>query len=211
MTAAASSGSKKKSAKQSEARRRAIRDRLAQRSLQSGVKKGHTFRNHAGQIAEYHALEKQIARTEDEKTRAALLQRQERLGGLEDYQNASLTGAQYGETSKWLVQELERHRGRQHTRVLDVGAIAGTSYKKYKSFDPVYIDLNPQADHVEKADFLDYAVPDDSFDVVCLSLVINFVGDLSKRSEFAQYPQAPIRRTDWLCAQHRCCDVPTNL
>lgn len=137
---------------------------------------------HALKIAKYHTLEKQIARaTEQEKK--LLIAEQKKLGGLSLYQQASLQGARHGETSKWLIQTVEaNYGGRKERRLLDVGAIAGTSYAKYKSITATYIDLNPAADHVIKADFLTYPLPEKPFDIVCLSLVVNFVGDLDSRS-----------------------------
>lgn len=137
---------------------------------------------HARKIALYHALEKRIARATDAGERRKLQQEQDALGGLEEYQQASLHGARHGESSKWLITELEKRHGRRATRLLDVGAIAGTSYKKYKSIEPTYIDLNPQADHVIKADFLHFPLPETPYDVVCLSLVLNFVGSIEDRT-----------------------------
>lgn len=136
---------------------------------------------HARKIALYHALEKRIARADSEDERKKLKAEQDKLGGLKEYQQASLHGARNGESSKWLVNELEKRHGRRPTRLLDVGAIAGTSYKKYTSIKPTYIDLNPQAEHVIKADFLDFPIPDTLYDVVCLSLVLNFVGSIEDR------------------------------
>lgn len=48
------------------------------------------------------------------------------------------------------------------------------------------IDLNPQAPHVIKSNFFDFPIPaadeeDESFDVVSLSLVMNFEGSLINR------------------------------
>lgn len=177
-----STARKHKSAKQNEARRRAIRERLSQKHGADRPSSDKIGSAHADRIAKYHALEKRIGQTGDDAARTALLLEQEKLGGLPGYQSASLEGAKYGETSKWLVQELERLRGRQQTSVLDVGAITGTAYAKYKSFNATYIDLNPQAEHVQKMDILDFPVQDKPFDVVCLSLVINFIGDFGKRS-----------------------------
>lgn len=136
---------------------------------------------HARKIAQFHALEKRIAAASSAEERQTLLKEQDALGGLQEYQQASLHGARHGESSKWLVTELEKRHGRRETRLLDVGAIAGTSYKKYTSIKPTYIDLNPQAEHVIKADFRDYPVPEQPFDVVCLSLVLNFVGSIDDR------------------------------
>lgn len=49
------------------------------------------------------------------------------------------------------------------------------------------IDLNPQGKNVQKYDFFDFPLPgpdDKLYDVLGLSLVLNFVGDLRKRGEF---------------------------
>ena len=213
MTSAAASGSKQRTAKQNDARRRAIRERLAQRPSGKADRGRPAGGKHTFQIAQYHALEKQVAQVEDQTERERLLKQQEQLGGLEDYQNASLTGAKYGETSKWLVQELEKIRGRQATRLLDVGAITGTAYHKYKSFNATYIDLNPQAEHVEKADFLEYAIPREPFDIVCLSLVVNFVGDLAKRGKSICSCRLPTRPMQSLTVhpQLKCCGERTTL
>lgn len=75
----------------------------------------------------------------------------------------------------------------QPLTLLDVGALSGTSYSKFtSSIVPTYIDLNPVGPNVEKADFFTYAPPktaEEKFDVVGLSLVVNFVGDLTQRGE----------------------------
>ena len=73
---------------------------------------------------------------------------------------------------------------RAQLRLLDVGAIGGTSYNDWKWIEATSIDLNPQAKHVQKYDFFDFPLPgkdDKLYDVVGLSLVLNFVGDLRKR------------------------------
>lgn len=174
---ASNSKERNKSAKQIEARRRAIRARLSK----SG-KDRQAAPAHAASIAKFHALEKKIAQARPEERRALLVERED-LGGLQTYQDASKRGAKFGETSKWLVEQLEKRHGRRRTRLLDVGAISGTAYKKYTSFEVVSIDLHPQADQVIQADFFDFPVPQTPFDVVALSLVVNFVGDISKRGQ----------------------------
>jgi len=95
-------------------------------------------------------------------------------------------------------------------KLLDVGAIAGTACEFHITFesfaldsqinasphtfadasqpwiDTTSIDLNPQAPHVIKSNFFDFPIPDSSndddlFDVVSLSLVMNFEGSLVNR------------------------------
>lgn len=70
---------------------------------------------------------------------------------------------------------------------MDVGALSGTAYDKYDWIDTVSIDLNPRNDHVLQYDFFDYPTPrkidQEPFDIVALSLVVNFVGDLADRGK----------------------------
>ncbi|PWN93442.1 hypothetical protein FA10DRAFT_264093 [Acaromyces ingoldii] len=142
--------------------------------------------DHAAKIAKFHALEKKIAQTDDAEEKARLREEQ---GGLDAYQDASLFGGDRqrgGESGKWCAEKLELLRGKgRPVRLLDVGALSGTSYQKYTSWiQATSIDINPRGDHVEKYAFLDYPKPasdEDRFDVVAQSLVVNFVGDLKER------------------------------
>ncbi|GAA5963547.1 hypothetical protein JCM3765_006277 [Sporobolomyces pararoseus] len=78
---------------------------------------------------------------------------------------------------------------RRKLKLLDVGAIAGTAYASEAWIDTTSIDLNPQAPHVIKSNFFDFPIPsstseDELFDVVSLSLVMNFEGSLINRGHF---------------------------
>lgn len=148
----------------------------------------------AKKIAQYHTLEKQLAQTSDARERKRLKAQQEALGGLAVYQDHSLVGGDKlrgGESAKWCVQVLrELVEPHAHLKVLDVGAIAGTSYAKWSSWiTPTYIDLNPRADHVHQCDFFAWPTGE-TYDLVGLSLVINFVGDLRLRGA-CMLTQAP--------------------
>ncbi|KAG0269876.1 hypothetical protein DFQ27_001720 [Actinomortierella ambigua] len=72
-------------------------------------------------------------------------------------------------------------------RLLDVGALSPFNYEKQSNWIKVTpIDLNPQHPQIQKMDFLEMPVPtqdQDRYDVVCLSLVVNFVGDPAQRGE----------------------------
>ena len=60
----------------------------------------------------------------------------------------------------------------------------------YRWVDATYIDLHPQGDNVEKYSFFDYPLPtqpEERFNMVALSLVINFVGDVRKRGEMLRH------------------------
>lgn len=152
---------------------------------------------HAEKIAKFHTLLKQLeqAKTADEKDeiQAGL----DSLGGLAQYQAWSLTGsAKSGQTptSKWAMEALNsvytHDRELPKFRVLDVGAITGTAYSKYRWVDPTYIDLHPQGENVQQYSFFDFPVPskqDERFNMVALSLVINFVGDVRKRGEMLRH------------------------
>ncbi|SHO80128.1 Similar to S.cerevisiae protein BMT2 (Nucleolar S-adenosylmethionine-dependent rRNA methyltransferase) [Malassezia sympodialis ATCC 42132] len=151
-------------------------------------KAGAAVSEHAKVIAQYHALEKKIARAPPDE-RAQLVAEQRALGGLAAYQDQSSTGGAVvrgGESGKWCVKVLkELWPLSRKVRLLDVGAIAGTAYAAWPGFvETTSMDLHPRADHVIACDFFDFPVPADDahkFDVVGLSLVLNFVGDLHRR------------------------------
>jgi 25S rRNA (adenine2142-N1)-methyltransferase len=75
-------------------------------------------------------------------------------------------------------------------RLLDVGAISGTSYTKFPWIETTSIDLNPRDPSVLKYDFFDFPIPkteEEKYDCVGLSLVINFIGDLKRRGMFGWF------------------------
>ncbi|GAA5849829.1 hypothetical protein JCM8547_000579 [Rhodosporidiobolus lusitaniae] len=90
---------------------------------------------------------------------------------------------------------------RRKLRLLDVGAIAGTAYADFTWISTTSIDLNPQAPHVQKCDFFDFPVPqseDEKYDVVSLSLVMNFVGDLAARGQMLLHAHSYLRPHGYL-------------
>ncbi|KAI9021081.1 putative methyltransferase-domain-containing protein [Hyaloraphidium curvatum] len=143
---------------------------------------------HAARISAFHALEKRIAASTDPSVIAALRAEQELLGGIEGYQKASLTGGDKqrgGETGKWFAKTWMGLYGKEKITLLDVGAIHGTTYSKYPWIEATSIDLNPLGPTVVRANFFTFPPPPATqrFDVVCLSLVLNFVGSLPQRAE----------------------------
>ena len=72
-------------------------------------------------------------------------------------------------------------------KLLDVGSVSGQTYhQESKWISATYIDLNPQNPNVLKQDFFERPSPtceNEKFHVVCLSLVLNFVGEPEKRGE----------------------------
>ncbi|KAF9921354.1 hypothetical protein FBU30_008639 [Linnemannia zychae] len=131
---------------------------------------------------------------------AAIRQEMDDLGGLDMYQKASTLGQSKqrgGDSSKWLIPviescypDLDKKNGTP-LKLLDIGALSPHNYKKYSSWiKATPIDLNPQDPLITKMDFLEMPVPpnaDQLFDVVCLSLVVNFVGDPTQRGEILRH------------------------
>lgn len=174
---------------------------------QAGKKDKEAKTEHSLRIAKFHTLEKELARTTDPEERARIENEQQQLGGLAAYQEDSLRGGDKlkgGESGKWCAEQLAplfpQHSTRP-VRLLDVGAIAGTSYDKFPWVHVTSIDLNPRSDKVTKSDFFHYpkpAQPEDRFDVVALSLVINFVGDLKKRGEMLLHAHNYLKPSGYL-------------
>lgn len=150
-------------------------------------------------IRKFHVLNKEVAKC---KANPQFIQREqeirnemEAMGGLDWYQKASQLGqskSRGGDSSKWLIQTLKSHcnelvdQCNKPVKVLDIGAVAPDNYKPYSSWITAKpIDLNPQDPAIQKQDFLQMKPPskDDKFDIVCLSLVINFVGDPKDRGK----------------------------
>lgn len=155
--------------------------------------------------------DRSISAEERERKRTEIEQEKRRLGGLETYQRASMYGAaSSGYTcSRSIVPLIKKHLPRRHDDntkpfVLDIGAI-DHQYEDFESQLVVLpIDLNPQHEKVVRADFFNFAremiqtqrVPtcatsvlcedrlhQSHFDVVIMSLVLNFVGDPRERGQ----------------------------
>lgn len=144
---------------------------------------------HSLLIAAFHTIEKKLAQTTDKAERKKLLDEKEMLGGLKAYQDASLLGADKrkgGESGKWITQGLKVVLGeeRRDIKLLDVGSLSGTAFDKYPWIKATSIDINPRGDKVQQIDFFDLPIPaseEERFDVVSLSLVVNFIGDIQDR------------------------------
>ncbi|PWN22561.1 hypothetical protein BCV69DRAFT_236707, partial [Microstroma glucosiphilum] len=150
---------------------------------------------HSLQISHFHALLKELNQPYITTERRLAIEAEiDSFGGLEAYQDASLIGADKtkgGESGKWCAAALreivKENKHEDKIRLLDVGALGGTAYTAFEKWiDVTSIDLNPRGENVQQYDFFDFPVPkdeEDKFDVVCLSLVLNFVGDLNERGE----------------------------
>lgn len=156
-------------------------------------------------ITEYHTLNKRIdsvrrnpsIQMEDKASQIATLEaKKEKIGGINAYQKASKLGeARHGSfnSAKWILKQMRAFKKLPNTtegteeklpklRLLDVGALDNNYKKHVKWIQCKPIDLNPQSSAVLKADFLKLDSKEE-FDVVVLSLVVNFEGDIRKRGD----------------------------
>ncbi|KAI4120544.1 MAG: hypothetical protein LQ338_006939 [Usnochroma carphineum] len=124
-------------------------------------------------------------------------------GGLQKYQEASIQGQSAergGDTSKVLVEWLnelspstEIRNGStdmRRLRMLEVGALkVDNACSRSGIFDVTRIDLHSQHPGIQTQDFMEMPLPSkgtletDGFDIISLSLVINYVGDAVGRGE----------------------------
>ncbi|KAE8447383.1 hypothetical protein EG329_010797 [Mollisiaceae sp. DMI_Dod_QoI] len=146
-------------------------------------------------IRTHHTLEKQRAKAlaDGDDTKATILAKQiEAQGGIESYQQASLLGQaseRGGDSSKVLMEWLESvipalkglMKNKQPIRMLEVGALSVTNAcSKSHLFDVERIDLNSQAEGITQQDFMARPLPrneKEQFDIISLSLVLNYVPD----------------------------------
>lgn len=112
------------------------------------------------------------------------------LGGIEKYQQASLQGQRLdrgGDSSHVLMGWLKSIGSEVFSssgatlKMLEVGALSITNAcSKSGIFDMERIDLNSQNDGIKQQDFMKRPLPKDDterFDIISLSLVLNFVPD----------------------------------
>eukprot|EP01116_Phalansterium_solitarium_P007085 TRINITY_DN19563_c0_g1_i1.p1 TRINITY_DN19563_c0_g1~~TRINITY_DN19563_c0_g1_i1.p1 ORF type:complete len:320 (-),score=91.95 TRINITY_DN19563_c0_g1_i1:24-983(-) len=125
----------------------------------------------------------------DAKHKVAEIERSlKELGGIRTYQEASLFDykSRNHSSCRWVTDKLTeaglRPTGkRDRITLLDVGAIVN-NYQPVKWIDCMAIDLQPRDTGVVKKDFFDLPA-DLRFNVIVLSLVVNFVPDARKRGE----------------------------
>ncbi|KAK7746134.1 25S rRNA (adenine2142-N1)-methyltransferase [Diatrype stigma] len=172
-------------------------------------------------INSHHVLEKKKAQAlskGDTVTAAAVDSEIAALGGIEKYQQASLQGQRNdrgGDSSRVLMEWLKPSTshfdasGGDRLRMLEVGALSVTNEcSRSGLFDMERIDLNSQSDGILQQDFMKRPLPDSDsgrFDIISLSLVLNFVPDATGRGsmllrtlhflkERAAYPSAELQR-----------------
>ncbi|XP_071955487.1 uncharacterized protein [Antedon mediterranea] len=149
-------------------------------------------------ISQFHVLNKELEKLKtdtdkqiNKKQKMKVITKQlQEVGGIDTYQATSRLGEfKNGSTNsaKWVVRQLKEHNIRLSTptklRLLDVGALQ-LNYTKFKWIESTAIDLNPSQPGILKADFFDLKVKSSKvYDVLVLSLVLNFVGMPHRRGE----------------------------
>ena len=149
-------------------------------------------------ITSHHQLRKQLDAAEVEGNEVevgALKQRINDLGGLKSYQLASMQGQaseRGGDSSLVLMEWLEDliltlESVDRKLRVLEVGALSTkNACSKSGLFNIERIDLHSQTEGIIQEDFMVRPMPasdNELFDVISLSLVINFVPNIVDRGE----------------------------
>ncbi|KAI1094538.1 putative methyltransferase-domain-containing protein [Rostrohypoxylon terebratum] len=154
-------------------------------------------------INSHHLLEKkksQAVARGDRAAEAAIDNEIAALGGIERYQQASLQGQRLdrgGDSSHVLMEWIHPMdsdpifsagtSAETRLKMLEVGALSTANMcSRSGLFDMERIDLNSQSDSIIQQDFMKRPLPkDDSerFDIISLSLVLNFVPDAHGRGE----------------------------
>lgn len=155
-------------------------------------------------IRSHHRLHKRLQQAQNAKDEAQVSTIQGQiadLGGLESYQQASILGQakdRGGDSSTVLMQWLETIRpqcpGKEKLRLLEVGALSvNNACSNSKLFEIERIDLNSQGAGILQQDFMQRPLPradsnevGDTFDVISLSLVVNYVPDAAQRGAMLQ-------------------------
>ncbi|KAF2841467.1 hypothetical protein M501DRAFT_929867 [Patellaria atrata CBS 101060] len=152
-------------------------------------------------IRTHHTLQKQLAKAikDGDTASAATIEAQiEQQGGLKSYQQASIEGQsprRGGDTSKQLIDWLKETKtiisGRKvQLKMLEIGALSPfNACSRTDLLDVTRIDLHSQHPKIEQQDFMKRPIPssdDDKFDIISLSLVLNFVPEAIARGEMLE-------------------------
>lgn len=163
-------------------------------------------------ISSHHQLHKALAKAtaEGDATSTAGIQAQiEEQGGLEAYQVASMTGQRSergGDSGKALMEWLAplssglKKSGlgeERKSKMLEVGALkTDNACSRSRLFDATRIDLHARSEGIMQQDFMRRPLPEtdeESFDVISLSLVLNYVFDASGRGEMLRRTRSFLR------------------
>jgi 25S rRNA (adenine2142-N1)-methyltransferase len=165
-------------------------------------------------IRTHHRLQKEHAaavKKGDSKAADHISACIEKNGGLKVYQAASKLGqskARGGDSSKVLVDWLQQanvitsnENTKSPFRLLEVGAlsISNEISKHPKKIHVTRIDLNSQGPGIEQQDFMERPLPtstEEMFDIISLSLVLNYVPDPNGRGEMLKRITRFLRHPD---------------
>ena len=132
-------------------------------------------------------------------------------GGLQKYQAASIEGQSAqrgGDSSKvlveWLLDILDTSNGLRKMKLLEVGALCiDNACLKSGLFEVERIDLHSQHPDIKEQDFMQRPTPEsealdqEGFDLVSLSLVVNFVATPNERGEMLRRVEAFLRPSEY--------------
>lgn len=169
-------------------------------------------------IRKHHTLQKQLHTAVSNNDTAKVESTQAQLaasGGLQKYQAASIQGQSSergGDTSKVLMEWIHElvlpaiHQnliGNSKPRLLEVGALKVDNIcSRSGIFDVTRIDLHSQHPEIQTQDFMKMPLPSERvldknrFDIVSLSLVVNYVGDVAGRGEMLKRVASFLRSPD---------------
>jgi len=151
-----------------------------------------------GIIRTHHQLHKRLAQAKKDGDGSKIYELEEQIqanGGLKLYQQASITGqssSRGGDSSKQLMNWLQiggisSDSVREKLRMLEIGALSPNNACSTSGiFEITRIDLKSQHSDVEEQDFMQRPLPTDEadkFDILSLSLVLNYVADAAARGE----------------------------
>jgi len=173
-------------------------------------------------IRDHHRLQKEHAaavKKGNTKLAEKLTKAIEENGGLKVYQAASKQGQSKergGDSSKVLIEWLQEAEviqskkdakegaeigSKTRLRCLEVGALSTKNEisRFPKEIEMTRIDLNSQSLGIEKQDFMERPLPEssvESFDVISLSLVLNYAPDPIQRGEMLKRVAQHLRDVD---------------
>ena len=182
------------------------RPKLLSHTRPASVKKATSLPSHATRslIRSHHTLQKQLhsAIARDDSATIASLQAQiTAKGGLAKYQEASIQGQSLrrgGDSSRVLMEWLSKLfppkcqvlKDKKTLKLLEVGALrTDNACSRSELLDVTRIDLHSQHPGIQTQDFMARPIPSpaglqtEGFDIVSLSLVVNYVGDAVGRGE----------------------------
>lgn len=118
------------------------------------------------------------------------------VGWLQDLQGAAWRGNKGDPDTLMPVKEGVAGPPKQKWKMLDIGALStDTAAGRCGAFEIERIDLHSQAKGILEQDFMERPLPssvgeDKKFDIVCLSLVVNYVPDAKVRGEMLRRARA---------------------